>query len=289
VTVTEALREGERRLREADVAEARLDAELLLRHVTGWDRARLLVDAGEVLPEGPASAFLALIAARAGRRPLQHLTGRQAFWRHELVVSPAVLIPRPETEVLVEAALSRLAGMTAPLVADVGTGSGCIAVSIAAERPDARVIATDLSPEALAVARQNAAHAGVADRIAFHEGDLLAPASDVAPLHAVVSNPPYIDASERASLAPEVRDHEPALALFPPHDAYSVYRRLAPSAYDALAAGGWLIVEVGMGMADEVARIGRSAGFGLDAILPDLQGIPRAVVLRKPDPVAVYP
>jgi release factor glutamine methyltransferase len=285
MTVTEALREGERRLREAGVTDARLDAELLLRHVSGWDRAQLLVNEPAPLDAGLAQRFLDLVAARASRRPLQHLTGRQAFWHHDFLVSPAVLIPRPETEILVEATLARLAGIAAPVVADVGTGSGCIAVSTAAERSDAQVIATDLSPDALAVARNNAAQIGVADRVSFRQGDLLAPAADRrGSLHAVLSNPPYIGLSERDSLAPEVRDHEPATALFAPVEPYSIYRRLAPMAHEYLAVDGWLIVEVGMGMADEVARICAAAGFAIDAILPDLQGIPRVVVGRKTRP-----
>jgi release factor glutamine methyltransferase len=282
MTVTEALRDGERRLREAGISDARLDAELLLRHVSGWDRAQLLVNEPAPLDADMAQRFLDLVAARASRRPLQHLTGRQAFWRHDFLVSPAVLIPRPETEVLVEAALARLAGIEAPIVADVGTGSGCIAVSIAAARPDARVIATDLSPEALAVAVDNAAQIGVAEHVSFRQGDLLEPAADRrGSLHAVLGNPPYIGGGERDSLAPEVRDHEPATALFAPVEPYSIYRRLAPMAHEYLAAGGWLIVEVGMGMADEVARICTSAGFTIDEIRPDLRGIPRVIISRK--------
>jgi release factor glutamine methyltransferase len=279
VTVAEALREGERRLQAAGVVHARLDAEQLLRHVTGRDRARLLVDAAAQVPAEQESGFFSLIAARATRRPLQHLTGVQAFWHQELAVSPAVLIPRPETEILVEAALARLADVPSPLVADVGTGSGCIAVAIATTRPDARVVATDISPEALSVARANAAANRVS--IDFRSGDLLEPTAGWAPLHAVLSNPPYIGEDERAALEPEVRDYEPALALFAPGERYSVYRRLAPIAYTRLGSGGWLLVEVGMGMANEVSRIFVAAGFAIDAVLADLQAIDRVVVARR--------
>jgi release factor glutamine methyltransferase len=282
VTVAEALREGERRLQAAGIVHARLDAEQLLRHVTGWDRTRLIVDAAAPVPAVQESSYFSLVGARAARRPLQHLTGRQAFWHQELAVSPAVLIPRPETEILVEAALARLAGIPAPLVADVGTGSGCIAIAVAAERPDAHVVATDISPDALIVARANAVRNAVGARVEFHAGDLLEPVSDLGPLHAVLSNPPYIGEDERGSLEPEVRDHDPAIALFAPGERYSVYRRLAPMAHAVLAPGGWLLVEVGMGMADEVARIFAAAGLAIDAIRPDLQGIDRVVVARRP-------
>jgi release factor glutamine methyltransferase len=174
-----------------------------------------------------------------------------------------------------------LASIPSPLVADVGTGSGCIAIAIAAERRDAHVAATDISPDALTVARANAVRNAVGARVEFRAGDLLEPASDLAPFHAVLSNPPYIGEDERASLAPEVRDHDPAVALFAPGERYSVYRRLAPQAHAALAPSGWLLVEVGMGMAEEVARIFVAAGFTIDRVLPDLQGIDRVVVARK--------
>jgi release factor glutamine methyltransferase len=227
------------------------------------------------------SRFFSLAEERARRRPLQHLTGTKAFWRHEFLVTPDVLIPRPETELVVEAALELLRGLPRPTVVDVGTGSGCIALSLAAERPDASVHAVDVSMRALVVARENARRLGLQERVAFHEGDLLEPVLSLAgAVSLVVSNPPYVDASEALSLAPEVREHEPAQALFPPGDRYSIYRRLAPAAADALIPGGGLILEVGFGMALEVSRICESAGLTVSRVLPDLQGIPRAVVAR---------
>jgi release factor glutamine methyltransferase len=230
-----------------------------------------------------AQKFSELVAQRVTRRPLQHITGRQAFWRRDFVVSPDVLIPRPETEILVETALDRLKGTPSPTVVDVGTGSGCIAVSIAAERPDARVTGTDVSAPALVMARENAARAGIGGRISLAKGDLLAPVEHLSgQIHAIVSNPPYIDLTERAALEPEVRDHEPTLALFPPAGRYSIYRRLIPDSFAYLASGGWLLVEVGQGMADAVVHLCTDAGFALDATVPDLQSIPRVVVGRKP-------
>jgi release factor glutamine methyltransferase len=283
VTVTEALREGERQLAAAGIATAGLDAETLLRHVCDWDRAQLLVAARDPLPGDRAERYRTLLAARAARRPLQHLVGTQAFWRHDFVVSPAVLIPRPETEILVQAVLDRISGRDRPRLVDVGTGSGCIAVSLAAERPDARVVAIDLSPDALRIARENARRAGVAERVTFLEGDLLAPlAAPAGVFDVVASNPPYLDLSERAALEPEVRDHDPALALFAPGDRYSLYRRLAPAAREVLVRGGLLAVEVGIGMADAVAGLCAEAGLPVEAVIPDLQAIPRVVVARKP-------
>ncbi len=252
---------------------------MLLRHVLGWDRATLLLRAQAPLSADHLERFLALVEERARRRPLQHLLGKQAFWRHEFRVTPDVLIPRPETELLVEATLGRLRSLERPVLVDVGTGSGCIALSLAAELPDAEIHATDVSAAALSVARDNAVRLGLATRVHFHQGDLLAPVAGLR-FDLIASNPPYVAPALAPTLTPEVRDHEPALALFPPADAYAVYRRLIPAAQALLEPGGYLLLEVGQGMADEVARLTRQAGFTLDEILPDLQSIPRAVVAR---------
>lgn len=277
----DALEHARLRLAAAGVTEARLDAELLLRHALGWDAAALIVRSREELPADALGAFERLVAARALRVPLQHLTGEQAFWRHVFRVTPDVLIPRPETEVLVEAALDALSGVPAPRVLDVGTGSGCIALSLAAERPDAVVHAVDLSPAALAVARGNAERLRLTERVRFHQGDLLAPVADEPPFDLIASNPPYVGADELTSLAPEVRDHEPRMALVPPADRASVYRRLGAAAALRLAPGGFLIVEIGQGMADEVARALGGAGLAVVRVLRDLQDIERTIVARR--------
>ena len=283
MTVAEALSRAARRLDEAGVSSAPHDAEALLRHVLGWDRARVVVEGGAPLDPESETSFFALVDERAARRPLQHLTGRTWFWRQELLVSPDVLVPRPETEVLVEAALEALRGVERPLVADVGTGSGCIALAIASERPDAEVHATDLSPAALGVARDNARRLQLDHRVRFHEGDLLAPlVASFGRFALVASNPPYVGIEEAPALPPEVRDHEPPLALFPPGDRLSVYRRLAPQAASALRPGGVLVVEVGAGMAAEVAAVAQAAGLRLARTIPDLAGIPRTVVALRP-------
>ena len=235
MTVDQALDLATSRLRAGGVAEAPLDAELLLRHVLGWDRAKVLASGRDGLPAGDEARFLRLVAARARRRPLQHLTGTQAFWRHEFVVGPAVLIPRPETEVLVESALELLKAIHRPCVIDVGTGSGCIALSLAAERPDAIVVATDLSAAALQVARRNASRLDLAGRVRFVRGDLLDAfrAGARTPVDLVVSNPPYVEEEEWRGLAPEVRDHDPRGALVPPEGVAALYRRLLEGAAPA--------------------------------------------------------
>ncbi len=282
MTVSLALDQGAARLRQAGVPDAAWDAERLLRHLTGWDRARLLLAGSEELPAPTEAAFLRLIAQRAQRIPLQHLTGTQAFWRHQFLVSPDVLIPRPETELIVESALQALTGTRRPVIVDVGTGCGCIALSLAAERPDATVYGIDFSGAALTMARENASRLGLVDRVCFLPGDLLtSPPVGAGAAQLIVSNPPYLDAAEIADLAPEVRDHEPRQALVPPDNRYGAYRRLAPQAVPLLAPGGTLIVEVGRGMAEEVGAICLAAGLKVRAVLRDLQGIPRTVVAGK--------
>jgi release factor glutamine methyltransferase len=282
VTVGAVLARAARRLADAGIDTAELDAELLLRHVLGWDRATIVARGVEFLSVETRAAYERLVDERARRYPLQHLTGVQHFWRHAFAFSPTVLIPRPETELLVEAGRHHLYGRRAPLVVDVGTGSGCIVLSLAAERPDGSYHATDTSGAALAVARDNARRLGFEDRVHFHEGDLLQPVEHLgAAIDLVVSNPPYVDATELPHLQPEVRDHEPHGALVPPGDRYSVYRRLAPAAAALLRPGGVLVLEVGQGMAEEVGRICGTAGLEALPALADLQGIPRAVVARR--------
>jgi release factor glutamine methyltransferase len=283
VTARDGLQWAERRLRAAGVPEPGLDAELLLRHVLGWDRTQLLAH-----PERPLGAedrlrLDTLVERRARREPIQHIVGVQAFFHHTFLTSPEALIPRPETELLVELSLGRLARVERPVVVDVGTGTGCIALSIATARPDAVVHATDISEPALRLARRNADRLGLRDspRLRLHLGDLLEPVDEVEP-HLVVCNPPYIGREERASLPPEVREHEPALALFPDGGRYGIYGRLVPAAAARLRCGGWLVLEVGFGMAGEVERLCRRAGLEEVECHPDLAGISRAVIARRP-------
>ena len=283
MTVTHALDLAIARLHAGGVSHPPLDAELLLRHVLGWDRAKVLARGGDALSPGDEARFFFLVAARARRRPLQHLTGTQAFWRHEFVVGPAVLIPRPETEVLVEGCLGLLAATTAPRVIDVGTGSGCIALSLAAERPDAILVATDLSAAALVVARENASRLDLADRVRFVRADLLdAFRSGAPPFDLVVSNPPYVHDTEWRDLAPEVRDHDPRSALVPEGGVAALYGRLLAGAARVLRPGGAVAVEVGAGQSAAVAAQAAEAGFQFPRTLRDLQEIPRVVVATLP-------
>lgn len=281
--VSEALDDAAQALRSAGVPHPDIDAELLVRHVLGWDRAAFLARAGERIDDDTLGVLRGLVARRSRRIPLQHLVGSVEFWKREFLVSPAALIPRPETEVLVEATLARLEGRPSPLVVDVGTGTGCIALSLAADRPDALVHAVDVSADALVLARRNAQRLGLDGRVAFHLGDLLEPVLGLAGrIDVIASNPPYVDATEIDELAPEVRDHDPLIALLPPDgDRYSVYRRLAPRAARLLKPGGALLFEVGRHMAEEVSRACVSAGMPVEAITPDLQGVPRVVIARR--------
>jgi release factor glutamine methyltransferase len=281
MTVAGALAWAARELSRAGIATAALDAELLLRHVLGWDRARIVVDARVSLADSARQRFESLVAERGHRRPLQHLTGTQAFWHHDFLVTPDVLVPRPETELLVETALAELRDVRRPVIVDVGTGSGCIALSLATERPDAEVHAIDLSPAALEVARENARRLGVTAH--FHEGDLLAPVAALAGrVDLVASNPPYVEAGEIEALEPEVRDHEPRMALVPPGGAVSLYARLAREGTRVLRPGGHLVVEIGASQADAVTGAFTAAGLTGVRVRQDLAGRARVVHARTP-------
>jgi release factor glutamine methyltransferase len=245
----------------------RLDAEVLLAAAMGVDRAALIADPLRELEPKEARAFQDAARRRAQREPVAYILGRKGFRRLELAVDPRVLIPRPETEHVVEAALGLPAGAR---VVDVGTGSGAIALALADERPDLEVLATESSPGALAVARANAARLGVS--VEFLEGDLLEPVSG--PVDAVVANPPYVRAGE--SLAREL-GYEPVEALYGGEDGLDVYRRLVPAA----AVAKFVALEIGAGKAADVADLARAAGFETIEVVPDLAGIERVVVGRR--------
>jgi release factor glutamine methyltransferase len=263
-------------LLEASTHIARREAETLLAHTLRRDRAWLLAHTEDDLSPADLASFRALVARRAAQEPLQYITGTQEFFGLPLRVTPHVLIPRPETEHLVEAVLAWAnaqptpalkipdAASSRPLripdavssrplrIMDIGTGSGAIALALAANLPHAEIIATDLSPAALAVARANAQQLGLTARIHFLEGDLLAalPAKTppgTPPFDVIVSNPPYVPETDAPTLAPEVRDHEPSLALYAGADGLSLYRRLIPQAFRALRPGGLLALEIGFG------------------------------------------
>jgi release factor glutamine methyltransferase len=257
--------------------QRRRDADLLLRHATGWDRAFLLAHGEAQLTEEAEAAFRRAILRRATGEPVQYITGMQEFWGLEFHVTPAVLIPRPETEHLIEAVLARTSPERDVRIADVGTGSGAIAIALATELTRARIVATDISREALQIASGNAERHAVAERIRFVECDLLP--YDLPGLDFVVSNPPYIAEADRESLAIEVKDFEPAAALFAGDAGLDIYRRLVPAAWQALKPGGWLVMELGAGQAPSVAQM--LTGWHDIQTTQDLQGIPRVVSARK--------
>ncbi len=285
ITIHTRVAAARRRFREAGIPldEADLDARLLAEHLLGWDAARFFTSADGPEPDDFAAAYESLVARRAGREPLAYLTSRQAFWDLVFEVSPAVLIPRPESELIVEAALELFPAATGALtIVDVGTGSGCLAVALARERPAARAIATDTSDAALDLARRNAARHGVADRIQFVRGDLIDPVAT--PVDLIVCNPPYVAEGDRPGLQPEVRDHEPAIALFGGLDGLAIVRRLIEQAPRRLTRGGVLIFEFGFGPADRVTElISHTPGLTMLGVRPDLQGIPRAAIAKRYD------
>lgn len=264
------------------IASARLDAEVLVAHALGIDRVRLYMDLDRPLQAAELARIRASVARRRRREPVAYIVGAREFYGRRFEVSPAVLVPRPETELLVERALSLLARDARGPALDLGTGSGCIAVTLALERPALEIDATDLSPDALAVAARNAAALGIADRVRLHRGDLFAALPRPQSYALVVSNPPYVADSERTLLAPEVRDHEPALALFAGADGLDVLRRLVREAPDWLAPGGTLLVEIGSGQGEAVSALARQAGLVDVAVHRDLAGHDRVVEARRP-------
>jgi release factor glutamine methyltransferase len=272
VTVHDALDSAVVAIAAAGSDTPRLDAELLLGHALGLDRAALVM-APEREVTGPAvRAFQDLVRRRsAGREPVAYLLGRRGFRRLELLVDGRVLVPRPETELLVEPALGLPHGAR---VVDVGTGSGAVALALKDERGDLDVRGTDVSEEALAVARANAARLGL--DVTLSRADLL---EGVGPVDAVLSNPPYVAEADRATLPPEVARHEPALALFGGPDGLDVVRRLVVQA--GASAAALLALEVGQGQASAVVELVRAAGFGTVEALPDLAGVERVVVGRR--------
>jgi release factor glutamine methyltransferase len=246
---------------------------MLVLHLIQRDRAFLMANPLSNLSAEGAVRYYVLLERRLAGEPMQYITGETEFYGLPFQVNRSVLIPRPETEHLVEKVLALAAGFEKPRILDVGTGSGAIAVALAHELPEAQVAAIDLSAAALAVARGNAERNGVAGRIRFVEGDLLAPFAGEQ-FEIVVSNPPYVAESDRAQLDVEVRDYEPGLALFA-GNGLDVYRRLIPDARAALAAGGFLALEIGYGQDEAVAGLLAEAGFKQIEFTADLQGIPR--------------
>ena len=283
-TISAQIAEGRHRLLRAGIGhdDATLEARLLAQFVLGWDTARLLSDGSEPPPPSFATSYDSLLSRREGREPLAYITGTKEFWNLRFDVSPDVLIPRPETEGLVEAALDLFPDTGGFLeIADVCTGSGCVAIALAVERPNARIVAADISRAALAMAHRNAAKHQVADRVTCVEGDLLAPLTGR--FDAIVANPPYVPSRVRNGLQREVRDFEPSSALFGGADGLEVIRRLVHDSAAFLKSDGYLVFEFGDGQEDAVRQlISDSGALRMVAVKDDLQGIARIAILRLP-------
>ncbi|MBI2188232.1 MAG: peptide chain release factor N(5)-glutamine methyltransferase [Acidobacteria bacterium] len=259
--------------------EAAIDVDLYARTILGWDRARLLASQHEAAPPALEPRFSEWIARRERREPSAYITGVREFWGLDFVVTPAVLIPRPETEFIVEEALAIGRGLREPRVADVGTGSGCIAVAIAHDCPACRVVATDISRDALEVARRNAARHGVADRVALVETAYLDGVAG--PFDVIAANPPYVKDRDKPILGADVR-HEPDVALFGGDEGLRDIAGVLDAAAQKLEGGGWLVMEFGYGQEEDVERlVAARRALELVRVRQDLQGIPRTAIIRR--------
>jgi release factor glutamine methyltransferase len=280
LSIAEALRDAWQILDRAGVPEARREAGSLLSFILGKDRTFLIAHAEDQLEDNSLRRFQETVERRAAGEPLQYITGVQDFFGREFRVTPDVLIPRPETELLVEAALE--VAVPAPIICDVGTGSGCIALTLLCELSDARAVAIDKSSAAIEVAKLNAQNLSVSDRVTFIVSDCFdALDSSEYQFDLVVANPPYVSERMIAGLQREVRDHEPLIALSPGPDGLSVIRRLLHETPAFLKLGGHLIMEMGFDQGETVKELIDSDRWRLVEIKPDLQCIPRIVVLQK--------
>jgi release factor glutamine methyltransferase len=258
--------------------QPRRDAELLLLHIIKRDRAFLLTHPDTEITAEQQTQYNEWLRRRAAHEPIQYILGEHEFFGLTFAVTPDVLIPRPETEHLVEALLERVPHDRLLRIADIGTGSGAIAVALAHALPQAKVTAVDISDAALAVARRNADTHRVVDRICFLKSDLLSAVAGEL-FDAIVSNPPYVAEVDWGSLEPQVIDYEPASALFAGPSGLDVYERLIPQAREALKPGGWLLMEIGQGQRDALVRL--LSGWNSVGFVDDLQGIPRVACARR--------
>ena len=267
-----------------EVPSPRLNAELLLMFVLGRDRAFLYAHPERELTGEEQCRYDEVIRERARGCPTQYITGHQGFWGLDLLVSPAVLIPRPETEHVVETVLElvkeyRRENSRQLRMVDVGTGSGCIALALAGELPQAEIHAGDISEEALEMARANAARLALGERVLFRQSNLLAAYAEEK-FDFVVSNPPYVGESESDKVQKQVREFEPKIAVFSGQEGMDIYRRLIPQAWDALKPGGWFVCEIGFSAEEKVKEL--LAGWAEVQTTTDLQGIPRVIAARRP-------
>jgi release factor glutamine methyltransferase len=274
----QAIQTAVQRLEAAHVGSPRMNAELLVTFVLGCDRAYLYAHSERALTKDEIARYDDALGERARGVPAQYITGHQEFWGMDLIVSPAVLIPRPETEHVIETVLELTRDQPAHNMVDVGTGSGCIALALAKEFPQARIHATEISTEALEIARANAARHQLQERLQFHEADLLAGMEEDA-FDYVISNPPYIGEWEADSVEAQVRRFEPRRALFAGPSGLEVFARLIPQARRALQRGGWLVMEMGHSGREKVCELLKD--WEEIRITNDLQGIARVVAARR--------
>lgn len=279
-SIGDLIRRATRFLEERGLSESRLDSEVLLAHILERDRAYLLAHSEAPVPEHLENAFWQLTKRRGHHFPIQYLTGFQEFYGRQFRVTPSVLIPRPETELLVETALQLLKHHSSPRVLELGTGSGCIAVSIACEREDVRITAVDIDPSSLAIAQENATSHCCLDRVDLLCGDLTAPIVMEKGFDLILSNPPYVGFKERGSVSPEVALYEPPKAVFSGAEGTEVIEsilRLVPAAAKPQAP---LALEVGFQQADRIRQIASSLGWSTQAVHNDLAGIARCLVFK---------
>ncbi len=286
MTIKETLQRTVEKLDRAGVITARLDAELLLATVLHKGRAWVFTHDSDRIDGKTLALFEGLVDRRARREPLQYIVGSQEFWGLDFIVTPDVLIPRPETEFVVAAALQDLkASSGEKTIIDLCTGTGCIAICLAKEIDGARTFAVDASGKALGVARKNALLHNVAERVTFLEGDLFAPLKELALQGAadvITANPPYVPAADKPSLQPEVRDYEPSIALFAGPEGIEISRRIIETAPTFLKNGGALIMEMGIGQTQKLAAIVDGTGaYGAPDIVKDLAGIDRVIIVKR--------
>jgi len=286
VTIADVILNATKRLEAARIQSARFDVELLLCRAMGRDRAWLLAHRTDALNEDLRTTLEQYVNRRARREPLQYIIGIQEFWGLKFTVTRDMLIPRPETELIIDTVLRNVADKRKPLrIVDLCTGSGCIAVSLASELPAAQVIATDTSLKALAVARENAGNHGMVSRIHFIEGDLFTPLEHLdihGSVDIIVSNPPYVPLGDFDTLQPEVRDYEPTCALLAGTEGTEVHGRIIGAAPRFLNRSGTLIMEMGLGQAATLARMIKDNGqYGTPDLLKDLAGIDRVIMAHR--------
>ena len=284
--VSDLLRAGAARLREADVDSPRLCAEMLMAHLLECDHVALHRRSGDEISTDDAARFGALLARRVTREPVQHIIGHTEFWSLDILCDPSALVPRPETEVLIETAFNVLKNIAAPVIADIGTGTGCIVIALAKELPRARLFASDISCDALALAARNLETHGLTQRVQLIEGDLAEPflrQGLAGQFDAIVCNPPYIAESDKPTLQPEVRDYEPEIALYGGANGLRVIARLLAETGPLLKPAGYLIIEIAQGQAHAARELAQNpiGSWRVIRTISDPAGIERVLLIQK--------